>query len=415
MVAKGNASFFKTVALFVAVVLQTLTAIADIPQSERDALIALYEATNGAEWLNRTNWRNAGDTEFNDPGTECTWFGVGCKADGTTVVSVSLDGNQLSGPMPPELSDLVNLQIIDLSVNQLTGSLPAQITNLTSLTFLGLDYNRLDGLIPPEIGDLISLSYLGLSSNQLVGAVPGELANLTNLCEGSPEAPCWGWWGLNLGYNALYSDDAALVAFIDSKHLYSPWQSTQTVPPEGIAVTATGDCTIWLEWLPLTQGVAAGAFEVLSVDVPAGSAVSGGMTSNKFETTFPVTGLQPGQTYDLYVRTIADAHSANQNRLVSVLSAPVTATTSDLGCSEPQVQVSGCDPATLTVVSSHDSVEWSSGETTSSISVQSGSWSWVKTTGPGSCQEATVVQAASCIFKDGFDSGDAAAWSVMVP
>jgi len=46
---------------------------ANVSSAERDALIALYNATGGAAWTVRTNWRNAGDTDFNDAGTECTW------------------------------------------------------------------------------------------------------------------------------------------------------------------------------------------------------------------------------------------------------------------------------------------------------------------------------------------------------
>src|SRR5512143_2795056 len=78
-------------------------AAAAIPASERAALIAIYDSTNGAGWTYRFNWRNAEDTDFAPPGTECTWYGVRCYADGTRVMKIDLDYNKLMGPIPPEV------------------------------------------------------------------------------------------------------------------------------------------------------------------------------------------------------------------------------------------------------------------------------------------------------------------------
>ena len=46
---------------------------AQIPQIERDALIALYNSTDGANWTDNTGW-------LGEAGTECSWFGVRCYA-----------------------------------------------------------------------------------------------------------------------------------------------------------------------------------------------------------------------------------------------------------------------------------------------------------------------------------------------
>jgi len=46
-------------------------AYADIPVAERNALIELYNSTNGDSWLNKENW-------LGDAGSECAWYGVGC-------------------------------------------------------------------------------------------------------------------------------------------------------------------------------------------------------------------------------------------------------------------------------------------------------------------------------------------------
>ena len=69
---------------------------AAIPASEREALIALYNATDGANWTNKTGWLGA-------VGTECSWYGVGCAHD--ILYSLYFDNNHLNGTIPAELGE----------------------------------------------------------------------------------------------------------------------------------------------------------------------------------------------------------------------------------------------------------------------------------------------------------------------
>ena len=69
--------------------------------TDRAALAALYNATNGSSWLVDTNWLS------NGPLGE--WHGVSTDADGR-VAELDLDGKQLSGPIPSELGNLDNLE-----------------------------------------------------------------------------------------------------------------------------------------------------------------------------------------------------------------------------------------------------------------------------------------------------------------
>ncbi|MBT4054514.1 MAG: T9SS type A sorting domain-containing protein, partial [Candidatus Marinimicrobia bacterium] len=94
---------------------------------------------------------------------------------------LSLWENQLIGNIPEGIWDLVLLENLDLEVNQLTGSISPTIGNLTNLVSLFLSSNQLTGEIPPEIGNLTNLSWLIFSHNQLTGEVPSEIWNLTNL------------------------------------------------------------------------------------------------------------------------------------------------------------------------------------------------------------------------------------------
>ena len=175
--------------------------------TDRAALEALYDATNGSGWADNTNWKTA------SPLGE--WFGVttdtagrvtrlelpgnglagpipvglgeltllrnldfGSRWDSTAQQSVE---NTLTGPIPSELGSLVNLERLFLGSNALTGSIPSWLGHLTSLRVLSLGGNDLTGPIPSELGNLANLETLFLGSNALTGSIPSELGNLASL------------------------------------------------------------------------------------------------------------------------------------------------------------------------------------------------------------------------------------------
>jgi hypothetical protein len=146
--------------------------VTEIPKAECEALVALYNSTNGANWSNNSGWL--------DTNTPCNWYGVTCSAGHVT--RLDLSDNQLSGNIPPELGNLANLQDLRLHSNQLSGSIiPPQLGNLANLELLQLCCSQLTGSIPPELGNLANLLYLYLGWNQLSGSIPPELGSLTNL------------------------------------------------------------------------------------------------------------------------------------------------------------------------------------------------------------------------------------------
>ena len=140
---------------------------------DRDALVALYEATGGPDWAHSDRW-------LDDAAPIDEWYGVETDERGH-VVSLVLDDNQLSGELPPELGELTALERLGLNRNQLTGRIPDEIGNLRSLTRLGLNVNQLSGEIPRSLGKLAALDVLGLDSNELTGEIPVELCELTSL------------------------------------------------------------------------------------------------------------------------------------------------------------------------------------------------------------------------------------------
>ena len=149
------------------------------------ALTALYNATDGANWDDNTNWLSERPLQY--------WKGVTINSEGR-VIQLDLFSNQLSGDIPVELGNLADLEWLYLHYNELSGDIPAELGNLTSLERLSLGGNQLSGDIPVTLGGLTYLEVLDLSDNQLSGVIPPELASLTEL------------WTLTLDRNQLSGD-----------------------------------------------------------------------------------------------------------------------------------------------------------------------------------------------------------------
>ena len=91
-----------------------------VTQSERGALVALYNATDGENWTNNTNWLSNNDIS--------TWHGVSV-SDGK-VTGLDLNQNNLTGMIPTELGNLTNLENLNLTGNQLSVCDPHRIGQL---------------------------------------------------------------------------------------------------------------------------------------------------------------------------------------------------------------------------------------------------------------------------------------------
>jgi len=175
-------------------------------QTERDALMALYRATNGPGWEDSANWGS--DRPLRE------WDGVSTN-DAGQVIALRLNDNGLTGRIPPEIAFLTRLELLSLARNGLcplppeigglanlralrisdalgyrnacdTGVelvIPPELGNLTRLEVLHLSRNALAGPIPRELGNLVNLRELRLDGNQLIGPIPRELGNLVDLRE----------------------------------------------------------------------------------------------------------------------------------------------------------------------------------------------------------------------------------------
>ena len=152
---------------------------------DRAALVALYRATDGRNWVNSENWLT--DAPLGE------WYGVDT-GDYERVVRLELPGQRdpdtghwvshgLFGAIPPELGNLTNLKVLDFRANDLTGAIPGEFGNLRNLSELDLRDNSLTGTIPPELGGLRNLYELKLDDNSLTGAIPAAFGSLRNLSD----------------------------------------------------------------------------------------------------------------------------------------------------------------------------------------------------------------------------------------
>ncbi|KAM7503322.1 hypothetical protein LguiB_002226 [Lonicera macranthoides] len=165
--------------------------------------------------------------------------------------SIDLSRNELTGVLPEEIFDLVEMVALNLSHNKLHGVISQQIGQMTSLQSLDLSRNRFSGEIPSSMSNLNFLSFLDLAHNNLAGRIPlgtqlqsfnasqyvgnDELCGppLTPKCPGDGETPVppivagsedddefyrWFYTGLALGYAvAFWVVSGALL-------LYRPWR-----------------------------------------------------------------------------------------------------------------------------------------------------------------------------------------------
>ena len=199
--------------------------VSDEDLRDRAALMALYDATNGNNWTDSTNWGT--DEAFYD------WHGVTTDGAGR-VIHLNLDSNNLTGPIPPELGDLSSLRSLGLDSNNLTGPIPPALGDLSNLAELNLHTNNLTGPIPPELGALSNLEFLNLYGNNLTRPIPPALGDLSRLVF------------LQFGDNTLTGPippELGALSNLDSLGL-GPNNLTGPVPPELGALSNLGELNL---------------------------------------------------------------------------------------------------------------------------------------------------------------------------
>jgi hypothetical protein len=217
-----------------------------VPRAECEALVALYENTDGANWLNNSGWLQ---------GPICSWFGVSCAGGHVTAINLPTNG--------------------------------------------------LRGNLPRAFGVFAQLTRLNLRDNGLRGPAPATLCELLDTLTTT-----------DLAYNQLEAPNRRIRQCLDL--LQPDWATTQTSPVRDLRVTEIFTDGVTLVWRPISYTADSGAYEISYGLTPAGVYTVAGVTAGKAITTFTLSGLPPGTTHFLRVRSFTPAHADMQNDQLSL-------------------------------------------------------------------------------------------------
>ncbi|KAL3850439.1 hypothetical protein ACJIZ3_012321 [Penstemon smallii] len=108
----------------------------------------------------------------------CKWQGVSCSSN--KVTSINLSSKSLSGTIPPEITQLSDLKSLSLQRNQLSGPLPP-LSNHPSLQEINLDFNRFDSTPQHFLSGLTSLQSFSINNNTFLQPwkIPDSLRDST--------------------------------------------------------------------------------------------------------------------------------------------------------------------------------------------------------------------------------------------
>lgn len=113
--------------------------------------------------------------------SHCTWFGISCSSKGSRVESLQLSALGLVGPLPPSLSNLTSLRMLNLSHNLFHGQFQLEFSKLSHLRHVDLRNNSINGTLPAALSHCLNLETLRLQGNKFSGNLPPQLGNLQRL------------------------------------------------------------------------------------------------------------------------------------------------------------------------------------------------------------------------------------------
>jgi Leucine-rich repeat (LRR) protein len=121
--------------------------------------------------------------------------------EGSSLKVLNLGCNNISGSIPASISNLIELERLDISRNHILGNIPSSLGQLQKLQWLDVSINGITGQIPGSLSQIPNLKHASFRANKLCGAIPQTrpfnifppVAYAHNLCLcGKPLQPCKG-------------------------------------------------------------------------------------------------------------------------------------------------------------------------------------------------------------------------------
>ncbi len=172
--------------------------------------------------------------------------------------------------------------------------------------------NQLSGTLPLSLGHLIELRRLRLENNALQGRVPPTICTLSHLTD------------LSLAFNALSTRRRSVDSCLGL--LENNWSASQTTMVDNLRLTEIVTDSLRLAWTPISYTEDGGYYEIGIATAFAGPYEYHGATPDKISSTYLVTGLVPGETYYLNVRSYTPAHDEQPNDVRSLAASVVGVT-----------------------------------------------------------------------------------------
>ncbi|KAF3432314.1 hypothetical protein FNV43_RR27054 [Rhamnella rubrinervis] len=190
----SNIQFLGFWIVFSGVLLLTSQVLSKTDSPDVSALNVMYTSLNSPSKL--SGWKSSGGDPCGD-----SWQGIKCTD--SSVTKIDLSGLGLTGSMGYQLSSLTsvthfdlsknnikgdipyqlppNVQHLDLSKNGFTNNVPYSISQMSDLEYLNLGNNQLNGQLSDMFGQLPKLKEMDLSSNSITGNLPQSFAKLSSL------------------------------------------------------------------------------------------------------------------------------------------------------------------------------------------------------------------------------------------
>ena len=138
----------------------------------RTALVEIYESLDGDNWNEemKVNWNSSEPVQ--------NWGGVTME-DGK-ITGLDLNGFGLNGTLPSAIGALTDLVTLDVGSNPgLTGALPGETGDLVNLETFRAVTTGLEGSLPASMGNLTNLTCLNIGNNNIEGRIPESWEGMT--------------------------------------------------------------------------------------------------------------------------------------------------------------------------------------------------------------------------------------------